>query len=118
MDTATSESTFFVEQEEAFNLIHIISSLSISIEDINTSSTQQQQSPTPQEALSKLRCILDRYLECPTLLDPYLETMVQKLSLPARSIVHELYLSLATTTDVEEGECCTPNNNNDVAYRT
>jgi len=119
MDTATSESTFFVEQEEVFNLIDIISSSSTSIEDIDTSSTQQQQQlPTTQEALFKLRSILDRYLECPTLLDPYLEKMVQKLSLPARSIVHELYLSLTTTTVVkEEGECCTQNSTSNVAEK-
>ena len=120
MDTATSESTFFVEQEEVFNLIDIISSSSTSTED-STLSTQQQQQQTPKdEALFKLRSILDRYLECPTLLDPYLETMVQKLSLPARSIVHELYLSLTTTTTVvneEEGECCTQNSTSNVAHK-
>ncbi|EED95613.1 tubulin-specific chaperone d, partial [Thalassiosira pseudonana CCMP1335] len=30
-------------------------------------------------SLSRLRSILDKYLECPTLLDPYLEGMVQRL---------------------------------------
>lgn len=50
----------------------------------------------PDEALSKLRTILDKYLECPTLLDPYLETIVQRLSFPARSIVHDLFLSQST----------------------
>ena len=80
---ATSESTFFVEQEEVFNLIDVLSSSSSIID--------------ASEALSKLRSILDKYLECPTLLDPYLETMVQKLSLPARGIVHGLFLSQSTS---------------------
>ena len=43
-------------------------------------------------ALSKLRSITDKYLECPTLLDLYLEMMSQRLSLPARGIVRELFL--------------------------
>ena len=34
-------------------------------------------------ALSKLRRITDKYLECPTLLDLFFEMMVQRLSLPA-----------------------------------
>ena len=89
--TATSESNFFVEQEEVFDLIAILSS-----------SSPLSPSPkpiSPGTALSKLRTILDKYLECPTLLDPSLETMVQKLSLPARVIVHELFLSHTTSTD-------------------
>ena len=40
---------------------------------------------------------MDKYLECPTLLDPHLETMVQRLSLPARGIVHDLFVSQSST---------------------
>ena len=86
--TATSESTFFVEQEEVFHLINVLSSSSSSW--------------TADEALSKLRSILDKYLECPTLLDPYLETIVQKLSFPARGIVHGLFLSQSTARKDED----------------
>jgi len=82
---ASSENTFFVEREEVFDLI-----TSLSLQKSNSIDTQQI---CQDVALRRLRAILDKYLECPTLLDPHLESMVQQLILPARAIVHDLFLS-------------------------
>lgn len=87
--TATSESNFFIEREEVFDLINILSSLS---SPSSSSSPISIISTSPDVALAKLRSIFDKYLECPTLLDPSLEAMVTKLSAPARVIVHDLFL--------------------------
>ncbi|KAL3803856.1 hypothetical protein HJC23_004018 [Cyclotella cryptica] len=84
-NTATFESSFFTEHDEVLNLISIISSTSHPSLELT--------SDNPATALSKFRTIFDKYLECPTLLDPFLEGMVQKLSLPARKIIHEVFFS-------------------------
>lgn len=103
--TATSESNFFIEREEVFDLINILSSSSSSsvsssspISSITTTST------SPDVALAKLRSIFDKYLECPTLLDPFLEAMVTKLSAPARVIVHDLFLYQSDNDNSDDGE--------------
>ena len=85
--TASSEGIFFIEKEEAFRLIDVLL-----VPTTSTSSpTSSDAFNSPDAALSKLRNIMDKYLECPSLLDPYLESMVQRLSLPARRIIHELF---------------------------
>ena len=65
---------------------------------ISSLSLQKPNHPDTQQicqdvALRRLRAILDKYLECPTLLDPHLESMVHQLILPARAIVHDLFLN-------------------------
>ncbi len=87
--TASSEGNFFIEKEEAFRLIDVLSVPSTSLSTSIASSDAFN--PSPDAALSKLRNIMDKYLECPTLLDPYLESMVQRVSSPARQIIHELF---------------------------
>ena len=94
--TASSESNFFAEREEAFDLIRIISSSP-------SSSSGASSAISPDAALSKLRTVLDKYLECPTLLDPSMETMVQRLSSPARGIVRDLFLYQSDGEAVEGG---------------
>jgi hypothetical protein len=79
-NTTTFESTFFIEHDEVSNLI---STIAFSSQDGGIAKAA---------ALAKFRSILDKYLECPTLLDPYLEGMVQSLSLEARGIVHRVFL--------------------------
>jgi hypothetical protein len=62
---AVSESSFlFLEEQQVFSLIH---SFSDPVADHDAS-------------LSQLRTIFDKYLECPTLLDPSLERMVAALA--------------------------------------
>jgi hypothetical protein len=58
---------WFVEAPEVFDLITVLSS-----QDLNEVS----------RVLHRLRFIFDRYLECPTLLDPSLESLVTKLTAP------------------------------------
>lgn len=94
--TASSESNFFAEREEAFNLISILSWSP-------SSSSGASSTISPDAALSKLRTILDKYLECPTLLDPSMETMVQRLSSPARGIVRDLFMYQSDGDAVVEG---------------
>ena len=83
---ASSENAFFVEREEVFGLI-----TSLTLQKTNDPNTQQQ--VCQEVALRRLRAVLDKYLECPTLLDPHLESMVHQLILPARAIVHDLFLN-------------------------
>lgn len=63
----TSDNAFFAENEETRRCIAILTS--------DTSSTAQR-----NDALTKMRAILDKYLECPSLLDGYLEEMVSTLT--------------------------------------
>lgn len=41
-------------------------------------------------ALQRLRTIYDKYLECPTLLDQSLESVIQKLAAPVQTILHAI----------------------------
>jgi len=54
------------------------------------------------KSLRRLRIIFDKYLECPSLLDPYLERICVSLSGKARDLVHSIYelsvSSFSTTT--------------------
>jgi hypothetical protein len=90
-NTATFSTSFFIEHEQVTQLISVLSR-------DGTSSQRSDGRAAPDaakenaEALAELRTILDKYLECPTLLDPYLEGMVFELSLSAREIIHEVFL--------------------------
>ena len=114
---ASSESDLFAEREEAFRLVRNLattalpSASSSSGQNLNaatagtgntTGSSNQRTSPTAVD-LSQFRTILDRYQECPTLLDAHLERMAAALSSGARTIVHRLFII---------GRCCNDDNNN------
>jgi hypothetical protein len=92
--TVASETSFFIEVEEVFQLI---SSLSISSGNSTTVSTDDvtQNDSTDllsgDRALARLRVVFDKYLECPSLLDPHLERIVTLLSNNAVRIAHEFY---------------------------
>ena len=64
-----SETTLFAEHHQAQSFISILTSVSLE----------------KGSALSSLRSILDRYLEAPTLLDPYLAALVTPLGEYCRS---------------------------------
>ena len=96
-----SETTFFLEFQEAKELIQSLSATTdgtpkISVEQKNpTKDACSNQEERPQivgdAALARLRIILDKYLECPTLLDPKLEAMADELATRAANIVTWLY---------------------------
>ena len=44
-----------------------------------------------EPAVERLKTILDRYLESPTLLDPHLEEIMSKLVAPSNNLIHETY---------------------------
>ena len=67
----SSEATLFAEHEEARCKIQVLQSENASL-------------ALRSEALADLKRIFDKYLECPTLLDPYLEEMVSNVSESAR----------------------------------
>lgn len=67
-DGYKSERTLFAENDQAYRYVSIL----ISNDDDNDTSKKQN-------ALTSLRAILDRYLEAPTLLDPYLAALVTPL---------------------------------------
>lgn len=78
--SSTSEKSMFVEHETAFQRI-----------DILTESNGGNW-PTPEKmdsALTSLREILDKYLELPSLLDKYIESMVVKLTTGARNLMDD-----------------------------
>ena len=79
-NSATFSTSFFIEHDQVTGLIYTLTS---------TDGTPN----AAAAALAKFRTILDKYLECPTLLDPYLESMVTTLSMSARGIIHEMFLS-------------------------
>jgi len=89
----SDETCFFEEFEEVFHNILPI------LVDSSQDTIIQNGSDEPWilknsealKALSRFRCILDKYLEFPTLLDPYLERMAGTLGSRARDIVHLLY---------------------------
>lgn len=66
-----SENSFFVENEEARRCISVLTS--------DTATTEER-----DNALTKIRAIFDKYLECPSLLDCHLEEMVTTLTANAR----------------------------------
>ena len=98
-----SETTFFLEFQEAKTLIQSLSTTCIStqendcVNDSTTTSAINKENPTKKEqivgdaALARLRIILDKYLECPTLLDPKLEAMADDLATHAADLVTWLY---------------------------
>ena len=97
--TVSSESAFFIEAEE---VVRLISCLASSPEDdVNETSKLEV---VGGAALARLRVIFDKYLECPTLLDPYLERIVTALSNNARTIAHDIYNAQSTESNVEEEE--------------
>lgn len=75
-----SETSFFIEVEE---VLQLISSLSLHENSTNLL--------IGDSALARLRVVFDKYLECPSLLDPHLEKIVTLLSSNAVRIAHEFY---------------------------
>lgn len=71
------ELVLFAEREEAFQCIDQLTA------DGEEDGRQSQQGHLPQgraSSLARLRTIFDKYLECPTLLDPSLEALVTALA--------------------------------------
>ena len=99
-NTATFTQSFFIEHSEVTELISILSDAS---SDGSLAGASLSFFKDKATALTKVRCILDKYLECPTLLDPYLEGMVSKLASGARTIIHDIFLRQYQAADsVEE----------------
>lgn len=91
-NTATFSTSFFIEHDQVTELISILSRGGASCQPSDSETAATAVTEKNAKALAELRTILDKYLECPTLLDPYLEGMVSKLSLSAREIIHEVFL--------------------------
>jgi len=130
-----SEATFFIEAEEVRNLISSLAILETNSSSTHATATATAADKTAQysnddddkdkdknfhagvrnsqltgnEALSRLRVIFDKYLECPTLLDPHLERMCTALSSKALEIIHELYGSFTNSNNTSNEH----DNNND-----
>ena len=98
-NTATFTQSFFIEHSEVTELISILSDTTSDGSLEGGSSSFLKEKAT---ALSKFRCILDRYLECPTLLDPYLEGMVSNLASGAKTIIHDLFFRRHQAVDYLE----------------
>lgn len=78
--SATSELYLFAEEKEALNCIDALLVV-VPVDSDGKRSVQSETADDPRDAvLSRWRQIMDRYLECPTLLDQSLERMVQRLA--------------------------------------
>jgi hypothetical protein len=76
--TTTSETTVFLEYEVAFQRIDLLTECGVN------HSTSEMDS-----ALADLRGIFDKYLELPSLLDKYVESMVNQLANAARLLMDD-----------------------------
>lgn len=74
--SATSMSSVFAEHEIAYQKIDILIQNGLSTAEMD-------------EALGHLRCIFDKYLELPSLLDKYVVAMVQRLTSAAKEIMKD-----------------------------
>lgn len=96
--------TFFIEHDECFELISKLCSRSTILPsaegDGNAGFTFSSSIEKKCQSLQQFRAIFDKYLECPTLLDPYLEALVTQLATSARNIVHD-YFTLCTRSITE-----------------
>lgn len=77
--TTTSENSVFSEYEVAFQRIDVLAEC-----DFSNHSTAEMDS-----ALADLRGIFDKYLELPSLLDKYVERMVNQLANAARLLMED-----------------------------
>ncbi len=104
--STSSESTaaLFVEYDEVIELIESFPTIDNSkratvdaanINEYKSRSTAINSRTTPiqngNQALSRFKQIFDKYLECPTLLDAKLESILSLLSKKSIGIIHELY---------------------------
>ena len=100
---ASSESDLFAESDEAFRLVRNLATTS------TPSASSSSSGQNLNADLSQFRTILDRYQECPTLLDAHLERMAAALSSGARTIVHRLFVI---------GRCSNDDNNNNTGSQS
>jgi len=104
---SSSPLSFVVERDELHRLISQLINTNLSDDDDNRRKTRD-------EALSKIRNILDNYLEQPTLLDPYLVELVQHtLIAKGRDIMHQLFFQSRLSNGSSIDETNTINGDND-----
>ena len=75
--TTTSTSSVFAEHETAYQKIKILIQDGMAMSEVDA-------------ALADLRCIFDKYLELPSLLDKHIEKMVTQLTTAARDIMEDV----------------------------
>ncbi len=106
---ASSESSFFVEYNEVITLIDLLPIIIVNQSNDNNncslrndesshenrpSNENDSSNSNGNQALSKLKQIFDKYLECPTLLDSKLEHLLSLLNKHCIQIIHELCILL------------------------
>jgi hypothetical protein len=87
--TSWSEAVLFVERDEAFRCIAVFGNASFD-------------ATACQQALQELRKIFDKYMECPSLLDPSMESMVTTIS--GMAIVILLQYTSSTNTEINDDD--------------
>lgn len=103
----SSSSTFFVEKDQVNGYIQCLTTFHFNSGESTTNLTQEtnvlsKDLNEKNNALAKLRVIFDKYLECATLLDPHLESIVTSLSKHACLIIHELYNQITSSESTEK----------------
>lgn len=110
--SSSSESTFFVEYNQVIDLISFLPTTTFTTTQTKTLTAvsacdDDQEIHSVQngnQALVKLKRIFDKYLECPTLLDSKLESILTLLSSESIKIIHEYYAFLLTPSYEKEND--------------
>lgn len=103
----SSSSTFFVEKDQVNGYIQCLTTFHFNSEESTNNLTQETNDISrdlneKNDALAKLRVIFDKYLECATLLDSHLESIVTSLSKHACLIIHQLYNQITSSESTEK----------------
>ena len=100
-----AETYLFCDEAQALECIGVLVQSGPSNSTCSSSASTTTKTTTAasqaDESLDQLRSILDKYLECPTLLDPSLQVMVDLLAQKARTIFHSttlVVIAAAATT--------------------
>jgi len=93
----SNTNSFFMEYDKCSKIVSKLCSTVPPICCSESSSNSLSQMTFKIQQLQAFRSIIDKYLECPTLLDPHLESMITQLATYSRTIIHE-YFALCTSS--------------------
>ena len=111
--TVSNTANFFVERDDLLALIGSVDELEVT-SGTPTPTDSPLGSPADSLLIEKVVEILDKYLECPTLLDPHLEDMMNELVTPSIALIHQLYGGSVDTNSSTNSSTSSPTNSLDL----
>jgi len=118
---AQDEVELFIEYDEVLSLLSSLSKEDVGNNNqvgIDDNNNETSKSRTGDAALARLRIIFDKYLECPTLLDPHLEIISSKLCSEAKKTIHLLFGEYCSNGEKPASLASSTNNDVDNANDT